>query len=409
MRNVYLTLKRSVVLALLICCQFAMAHPIDRGLMTANTFHTDTIPADSPRVISFTPTSGKKGTVVTIFGAHFTGAFAVRFGSVFADSIIIYSDTVIKAFVGNGATGSVSVFTPNGAASKPGFTYIVDTAQIPDSARPHIYSFSPTSARQGTVVTIVGNNLRYASAVLFGGVNAGSYSVYGDTVIKARVGAGASGNVIVNTLYSGLAFKSGFTYIPDSTSVPDTTIHDSIPPHIYRFNPTHAKRGDTVYIFGHYFLHAIAVQFGGIPANRFTVLSDTLIRAVVDSGATGAVSVISSIGLSAKNGFTYIPDSTHTPDSLARVVVYNSNAAINSTLFALYPNPASGYVIWQQPATDHITQLQLIDINGRIVKSLSVGRSMVQATIPVNGLPAGMYKLVWCDGKSKLTKSLLIK
>ncbi|AEW03026.1 cell surface receptor IPT/TIG domain protein [Niastella koreensis GR20-10] len=495
MRNVYLTLKRSVVFALLLCCQFAMAHPIDRGPMTANSFHTDTIPADSPRVISFTPTSGTKGTVVTIFGSHFTGAFAARFGSVLADSIIIYSDTVIKAIVGNGATGSVSVITPNGisskpgftfiqdtvpvcdsprivsfsptsgrkgtpviifgahftgataarfggvladsiivlndstiraivgngatgsvsvttpcgAASKPGFTYIIDTAQIPDSARPHIYSFSPTSARQGTLVTIVGNNLRYANAVLFGGVNAGSYSVYGDTVIKARVGAGASGNVVVNTIYSGLAFKNGFTYIPDSTSVPDTTVHDSIPPHIYRFNPTHAKRGDTVYIFGHYFLHAIAVNFGGIPANRFTVLSDTLIRAVVDTGATGAVSVISSIGLSAKNGFIYIPDSTHTPDSLARVVVYNSNAAINSKLFALYPNPASGYVIWQQPATDHITQLQLIDINGRIVKTLSLGKSMVQTTIPVSGLPTGMYKLVWSDGKNKLTKSLLIK
>jgi hypothetical protein len=496
MRNVYLTLKKSVVFALLLCCQFAMAHPFDRGLLAANTFHSDTIPADSPRVISFTPTSGKKGTVVTIFGAHFTGAFAARFGGVFADSIIIYSDTIIKAIVGNGATGSVSVITPNGiaskagftfirdtvpvcdtpriisffptsgvkgipvtifgshftgatavrfggvladstivlsdstigaivgagatgsvsvtttcgTASKPGFTYIVDTAQIPDSARPHIYSFSPTSARQGTEVTIIGNNLRYANAVLFGGVNAGSYIVYGDTVIKARVGAGASGNVVVNTLYSGLAFKGGFTYIPDSTSIPDTTIHDSIPPHIYSFIPTHAKQGDTVYIFGHYFHYATAVEFGGVPAYHFTVLSDTLISAVVGSGASGAVSVISSIGLSAKNGFTYIPDTTGTPDSLiTRKGVDNATASTNAKSFALYPNPASGYVIWQQPAKDHITQLQIIDINGRIVKIITVGKSTVQTTIPVSGLPTGMYKLVWSDGKNKLTKSLLIK
>jgi hypothetical protein len=492
MRNVYLTIKRSVVLVLLLCCQFAMAHPIDRGKMAADTLHPDTISPviksftptsgrkgtvvtifgshftfataarfggvladsiiiysdtvikafvdtgatgsvsvttpngtaskpgfifirdtipvpDSPRIISFSPTSGKKGTVVTIFGSHFTGATSARFGGVRADSIFIYSDTVIKAIVGTGATGSVSVTTPRGTASKPGFTYIVDTTQIPDSARAHIYSFSPTSARRGTEVTIVGNNLRYAYQILFGGVSAGSYIVYGDTVIKARVGAGASGNVIVNTLYSGLAFKAGFTYIPDSTSVPDTTIHDSIPPHIYSFTPTHAKRGDTVYIFGHYFLYATAVKFGGIPANRFFVLSDTLIRAVVDSGASGAVSVISSIGLSAKNGFTYIPDTTGTHDSLARVVVYNTNATINSNLFALYPNPASGYVIWQQPATDHIAQLQLVDINGRIVKTISLGKSTVQTTIPVSGLPTGMYKLVWSDGKNKLTKSLLIK
>ncbi len=34
---------------------------------------------------------------------------------------------------------------------------------------------------------------------------------------------------------------------------------------------------------------------------------------------------------------------------------------------------------------------------------------MVQASIPVNGLPTGMYKLAWSDGKNRLTKRLLIR
>ncbi|MBO9200187.1 MULTISPECIES: T9SS type A sorting domain-containing protein [Niastella] len=369
------------------------------------TFIRDTIPpADTPRIISFSPTSGKKGTAVTIFGIHFTGATVVRFGSIWASSMTVLSDSTIRAIVDTGATGAVSVTTPRGTASKSGFTFIRDT--IPPVDTPRIVSFSPTSGKKGTVVTIVGVHLTAATSAGFGGVRADTIFVYSDTVIKAIVGAGATGAVSVTTS-TGTASKSGFTFIPDSTSVPDTTVHDSIPPHIFKFFPTSAKRGDSVYISGHYFLNATAVKFGGVPANRFTVLSDTLIRAVVDSGASGAVYVISSVGLSAKNGFTFIPDTTGTPDSLARVVV--AGTTVNSKLFALYPNPASGYVIWQQPATDHVTRLQLIDMNGRIVNTVSIGKGTLQTTIPTSGLPTGMYKLVWSDGKNKLTKSLLIK
>ena len=484
MRNVYLVLKRSVVAVLLLCCQFAIAHPVDNAF---SRMATDTLNPDSPRIVSFSPTSGRKGTAVTIFGVHFTGATAARFGGVLADSVIVYSDSIIKAIVGNGATGTVSVTTPRGTASKPGFTFIRDT--LPPSDTPRIISFTPTSGRKGTVVTIFGVHFTGATAARFGGVLADSVIVYSDSIIKAIVGNGATGAVSVTTprgiaSKSGFTFirdtlppsdtpriisftptsgkkgtvvtifgarftgattarfggvladstrvlsdsviravvgtgatgsvsvttlrgttsKAGFTFIQDSTSTPD-----SIPPHIYTFKPTKAKSGDSVYIRGHYFLYVNAVKFGGVPANRFIVLSDTLIRAVVDSGASGPVTVISSVGLSAKNGFIFIPDTTSTPDSLARVSVGNANTTVNSKSFAVYPNPASGYVIWQQPATDHITHLQLVDINGRIVKTISLGKNAVQTTIPVSGLPAGMYKLVWSDGKNKLAKSLLLK
>jgi hypothetical protein len=403
MRNVYLILKRSVFAVLLLCCQFVMAHPVYHGFPP---MAADTLSPDSPRIVSFSPTSGRKGTVVTIFGTHFTGTTAVRFGGIRADSIWVVADSIVKARVDTGATGSVSVTTPRGTASKPGFIFIRDT--IPSSDTPRIISFTPTSGRKGTAVTIFGSHFTGVTAARFGGVSASSIIIYSDTVIKAIVGNGATGSVSVTTP-RGTASKPGFTFIPDSTIVPDTTIHDSIPPHIYSFKPTTAKRGDSVYIRGHYFLYATAVKFGGVPAKRFIVLSDTLIRAVVDSGASGPVTVISSVGLSAKNGFTFIPDTTRTPDSLARLSVDNANTTINSKLFALYPNPASGYVVWQQPATDHITHLQLVDINGRIVKTISLGKSAVQTTIPVSGLPAGIYKLVWSDGKNKLTKSLLLK
>jgi len=486
MQNVYLILKRSVVVVLLLFCQIAIAHPADHGFspVAADTLSPDTIqpvvksftptsgkkgtivaisgsgftgvtsvffgfspangytvwndslivavvgvgstgsilvttthgaatkagftfiqdtipPADTPRIISFSPTSGRRGTAVIIFGTHFTGTTAARFGGVLADSIRVLSDSTIRAIVGNGATGNVSVTTPCGTASRPGFTFIQDTT-LPDSAR--IYSFSPTSARRITEVTIKGKHFRYATEVKFGGVNAFSFYTYSDSIIVARVGNGASGNVTVNTLYNGFAFKSGFTFIPDTA-----TAADSIPPHIYSFSKSRAKRRDTLYIRGHFFRDVNAVSFGGVPADNFSVLSDTLIRAAVGNGASGPVSVSSWIGSSSKNGFTFIPDSTGTPDSLARMVVGNATTTIDSKLFALYPNPASGYVIWQQPAMDHITRLQLFDISGSIVRTFTVGKRATQSTIPVSGLPTGMYKLVWSDGKNKLTRSLLIK
>src|SRR3954471_15076904 len=123
MRNVYFILKRSVVAILLLLCQAAMAHPFEHGFppMAANTAP---VLCDTPRIFSFTPTSGIRGTVVTISGFRFIDATAVRFGGVLADSIWVLSDSTIRAKVGTGATGNVSVTTQCGTSLRPGFTFI---------------------------------------------------------------------------------------------------------------------------------------------------------------------------------------------------------------------------------------------------------------------------------------------
>ncbi|HEY8898215.1 MAG TPA: IPT/TIG domain-containing protein, partial [Niastella sp.] len=160
MMHVYRTLKKSLGVILLLFSFVLQSN--------GNTlFSSDTTGPAS--ISSFTPTSGKKGTIVTIFGSNFTGASAVRFGGVLADTIFFKNDTVIVAVVDTGATGNVSVTTPFGTTSKPGFTFIRDT--IPDStAAPVIKSFTPTSARKGAKVLIFGSKFRNASAVRFGGV-----------------------------------------------------------------------------------------------------------------------------------------------------------------------------------------------------------------------------------------------
>jgi hypothetical protein len=401
MRNVYLALKRSVGIILLLFSFVAQSNGNTPGF----TFIRDTIPdtTAAPVIKNFSPTSGRKGTTVGIFGSHFTGATAVRFGGVLADTVLVKNDTVIVAIVGTGASGNVSVTTPFGTGSKPGFTFIRDT--IPDTTALVITRFTPTSGKKGTVVTIFGSHLTGVFAVRFGGVSADSMVVLSDTVMQAIVGTGATGNV---TIFKGLlsATKAGFTFIKDTTSIPDTTA-----PVITRFTPTSGQQGTVVTIFGKHLTNASAVRFGGVLADTVLFKRDTVIIAIVGAGATGNVSVTTPYGTASRAGFIFIGDSTIGDTSFVYTLAgaENGRIATSPKSFALYPNPASTYVIWQHPVTDHATRLQVIDISGRVVQQVIVGKAVSQTTMNVSGLHTGIYKLLWIDGKKKMTRTLLIK
>ncbi|MBL0153318.1 MAG: IPT/TIG domain-containing protein [Chitinophagaceae bacterium] len=81
-----------------------------------------------PAITSFTPPNGPTGTIVTINGTNFTGATAISFGGVAAASFITVNATTITAVVGAGASGDVSVTTPGGTITSPGFIFNVVTA-----------------------------------------------------------------------------------------------------------------------------------------------------------------------------------------------------------------------------------------------------------------------------------------
>ncbi len=74
---------------------------------------------------------------------------------------------------------------------------------------------------------------------------------------------------------------------------------------IISFTPAVAGDGAGVIIKGRKFTGATGVSFGGIAAASFKVLSDTVIRAVVGTGASGAIKVITPHGSAVKPGFIY--------------------------------------------------------------------------------------------------------
>src|SRR6266508_2043909 len=104
-----------------------------------------------PTINSFSPTSGPVGTAVQINGSGFVaGATAVQFNGVSASPVTVNSQgTRIDTKVPTGATtGKITVTTTPGGTdtSKASFTVTVPA--------PTISSFSPTSGRTGTAVTI---------------------------------------------------------------------------------------------------------------------------------------------------------------------------------------------------------------------------------------------------------------
>ena len=155
-----------------------------------------------------------------------------------------------------------------------------------------ITSFSPTSGTTGTVVTITGVNLTGVTSVSFGDSAASSFTYVNSTTITAVVGGGATGAVSL-VASAGVASLNGFVY--------------GQPPVITGFSPDSAAQGTTVTITGKGFTGAGSVQFGGTPAQSFTVMNDSTIFATVGAGSTGTVTVTSPSGVATSSGnFVFI-------------------------------------------------------------------------------------------------------
>jgi len=146
----------------------------------------------APVITGFTPTTATWNDEVTITGTGFKGATAVSFGGTPALSFHVVSNTEIKAVVGFGTSGNVTV-TTSAPASNAGFTY-------KPFGPPAITSFTPTSGGEGQPVIITGTNFNDVTGVSFGGTAAQSFKIISSTQIEAVTGHGTSGVVSVNAL-----------------------------------------------------------------------------------------------------------------------------------------------------------------------------------------------------------------
>ncbi|MBV4360641.1 FG-GAP-like repeat-containing protein [Pinibacter aurantiacus] len=140
---------------------------------------------------------------------------------------------------------------------------------------PLIDSFDPTTASKYTVVNIKGKNLTGTTTVSFGGVAATAISVIADTLVKATVGTGATGDVVLTTPV-GTTTKSGFIF---------TTFLA-----VRTFAPMSGPVGTIVTITG--------TNFSTTPANNIVYIGG--IRAIVSSATNTELKVVVPAGTTYK-------------------------------------------------------------------------------------------------------------
>ena len=136
-----------------------------------------------PRITSFTPTSGRVGSAVTLIGTGFTGASAVAFHGI-ATTFSVVSGTQITAKVPTTTSGTITVTAPGGST----------TSATAFRVRPGITTLSPVSGIRRVAVVITGTNFgttRGTSYVTFGTTKCGTYFSWSKTRIKCRVPAKA--------------------------------------------------------------------------------------------------------------------------------------------------------------------------------------------------------------------------
>lgn len=226
----------------------------------------------APIINSFSPAFGSASdpTFIYISGSGFLpGALVVKFNGVTDTSAAVTdaSGTMIQAHVPAGATNGINpIFVSVGGVgvfSVQNFTVI--------GPGPYISGFTPPSGGGGAGVTINGTHFTNPLTVKFNGVTAPGAATTDGTSISVNAPAGVTTGPITVTTTAG-TYTTGTNFF--------------VPPVITGFAPAFGRGGTNVLITGTNFLGATAVEFNGLGASGFTVLSNRALQATVPVGAT---------------------------------------------------------------------------------------------------------------------------
>lgn len=230
------------------------------------------------------------GTLPLSFGTPlFSGAFAI-------DSLVpavVAPNTQARVFVRFfGAPAGVTTATTFALSDACGrATQLRAFAGV--QAQPVVTSIAPNFGTAGTRITITGTNLGNTQSVLFGGVQAQSFSIVSTTQVTAVVGQGASGAVSVSVGGIIATAPQVFTFVAQ--------------PSVLFVSPQSGGTGTIVTIIGTHLDNVSSVSFGGTPAS-FTINNPTQLTAVVGNGASGTITLTTLVGsTTSTQRFTFIP------------------------------------------------------------------------------------------------------
>ena len=154
-----------------------------------------------PIVTSMSTSAGAQGSTVTVTGAGFTGATAVRFGSIDAVSYTVVNDTTVQAVVPTspsaGAVADVSVVARGLPSPEPTVASANDWTWAPIAV---ITSMLPNPGSAGATITVTGRNFNGIRQVTVNGTDVTSSVVVNSAtsltfVAPPRPGGGGANRV----------------------------------------------------------------------------------------------------------------------------------------------------------------------------------------------------------------------
>ncbi|MCX6873712.1 MAG: hypothetical protein NTW21_07875 [Verrucomicrobia bacterium] len=311
---------------------------------TATSPGAFTVTQAPPSISSFAPTSGSPGTSVTITGSGFTGAIGVSFNLVAATYNIVSSTQIVAIVPQIASSGAIRVTTPAGTATSAS-SFTVQTP--PPVANDNFADGQVVTGSSGTVTGSTSNATKQVGEPNHGG-NTGGRSIW------YRWTATSNGIITIDTngsgfdtllgVYTGNAVNSLTTLADDDDSggglasrvqlsvVIGTTYHVAVdgyggrsgavrlnysftaaPPTIAGFSPTSAQVGASIVIDGANLSGTTLVQFNGVSAPDFQVITPAdgapQIRVKVPVGAsTGPIRVTTPAGsVTSGTSFTVRP------------------------------------------------------------------------------------------------------
>ncbi len=301
---------------------------------------------------------------MTITGANFTGATAVKFGSTSATSLTVNSATQITA-VAPAGSGTVDI-----TVTAPGGTSATATAdQFTYASPPAVTGITATSGSTsgGTTVTITGSNFSGVTAVKFGAVAATSFVVNSATQITATAPAGTGIVDVTVAAAGGTTPTSGadqFTYVaPPVAGAVSTTVN---------YNSSN---------------DAITLNLSGGTATGVAIATNPSHGTATASGL--AISYSPAANYSGSDSFTYTASNAGGTSTAATVTISVTNPPLVAT------QAVATTVLTQGAAVTPFTPVTATGGNGTLTYALSggtlpAGLTFAAATGQISGTPTAV-------------------
>jgi len=368
----------------------------------STSFATDFIVTATPEITSFTPANGAAGTEVTITGSHFTGTTSVTFNGNAATSILVDSDSQIRAYLPAGATpgtGKIIVTNSAGSATSAGdFTINLQFTLAPTHDT-YVSSSSP-STNYGTASTVRG---KISTSEIFYAYLKFDITGLSGTLLSARLrlhvnNASSTGGSIysVSNDYLGTAtpwVESGMNW-SNAPSIGGTALSSAGNASVgqwVEFDVTLAIVGDGTYSFGIMNNNSDAVYYYSKESSGTSNDPQLIIQAASGSAAP-------------KRGSATAAETAVLAETIPTELALEQN----------YPNPfnPSTQIRFSLPQESHVT-IKVYSINGVEMRTLvnkdyPAGKYVI--TFHAKNLPSGTYFYVMQAGAvRKVRQFMLVK